>query len=52
MVGVIFCIRKLVAIMTRESALLVGRRPGELERVYVEVFDRLVRAGRYCSPVR
>jgi two-component sensor histidine kinase len=34
---------ELVAIMTRESALLVGRRPGELERVYVEVFDRLAR---------
>jgi two-component sensor histidine kinase len=34
---------ELVAVMTRESALLVGRRPGELERVYVEVFDRLAR---------
>jgi two-component sensor histidine kinase len=34
---------KLVAIMTRESALSVGRRPGVLERVYVEVFDRLAR---------
>ncbi len=34
---------QLVALMTRESALLVGRRPGQLERVYVEVFDRLAR---------
>jgi two-component sensor histidine kinase len=34
---------QLVAIMTRESALAVGRRPGQLERVYVEVFDRLAR---------
>ncbi len=34
---------QLVAILTRESALSVGRRPGELERVYVEVFDRLAR---------
>lgn len=34
---------ELVALMTRESALSVGRRPGELERVYVEVFDRLAR---------
>ena len=34
---------ELVAIMTRESALSVGRRPGVLERVYVEVFDRLAR---------
>jgi two-component sensor histidine kinase len=29
--------------MTRESALSVGRRPGQLERVYIEVFDRLAR---------
>ncbi|MGI8751262.1 MAG: sensor histidine kinase [Acidimicrobiales bacterium] len=44
---------ELVAIMTRESALLVGRRPGELERVYVEVFDRLARmisAGEFPFP--
>jgi two-component sensor histidine kinase len=33
----------LVAIMTRESAMAVGRRAGELERVYVEVFDRFAR---------
>jgi two-component sensor histidine kinase len=33
----------MVAVMTREAALSVGRRPGELERVYVEVFDRLAR---------
>ncbi|HEX6395676.1 MAG TPA: histidine kinase N-terminal domain-containing protein, partial [Acidimicrobiales bacterium] len=33
----------LVAIMTRESAMSVGRRPGVLERVYMEVFDRLAR---------
>jgi two-component sensor histidine kinase len=44
----------LVAIMTRESALSVGRRPGVLERVYVEVFDRLARMisrGEYPFPV-
>ena len=44
---------ELVAIMTRDSALLVGRRPGELERVYVEVFDRLARmisAGEFPFP--
>ena len=34
---------ELVALLTRESALSVGRRPGQLERVYVEVFDRLAR---------
>lgn len=44
---------ELVAILTKESALLVGRRPGELERVYVEVFDRLARmisAGEFPFP--
>lgn len=43
-----------VAVLTRESALAVGRRPGELERVYVEVFDRLARMianGEYPFPV-
>ncbi|MDQ1403136.1 MAG: two-component system, sensor histidine kinase PdtaS [Actinomycetota bacterium] len=34
---------QLLAVMTRESALTVGRRPGELERVYVETFDRFAR---------
>jgi two-component sensor histidine kinase len=45
---------ELVAVMTRESALTVGRRPGVLERVYVEVFDRLARMiarGEYPFPV-
>ena len=45
---------QLVAVMTRESALAVGRRPGQLERVYVEVFDRLARMvarGEYPFPV-
>lgn len=40
----------LVAILTRDSAPSVGRRPGELERVYVEIFDRFARmiaAGEY-----
>ncbi|HEY2428405.1 MAG TPA: sensor histidine kinase [Acidimicrobiales bacterium] len=34
---------RLLAVMTRESAPSVGRRPGELERVYVETFDRFAR---------
>ncbi|MDP9071868.1 MAG: PAS domain-containing sensor histidine kinase [Actinomycetota bacterium] len=35
---------ELLAVLTRESPLVVGgRRAGELERVYVEVFDRLAR---------
>src|SRR5256714_577216 len=34
---------ELVAVMTREAALLVGRPHGELERVYVEVFSRFAR---------
>jgi two-component sensor histidine kinase len=33
----------VLAVMTRESALAVGRRPGELERVYVQIFDRFAR---------
>src|SRR5947209_13580692 len=37
------CEGDMVAVMTREAALAVGRRPGELERVYVEVFDRVAR---------
>ncbi len=45
---------QLVGIMTRESALTVGRRPGVLERVYIEVFDRLARMishGEFPFPV-
>ena len=45
---------RLVALLTRESALSVGRRPGQLERVYVEVFDRLARMiaeGTFPYPV-
>ena len=45
---------QLVALLTRESALAVGRRPGQLERVYVEVFDRLARMmsqGEFPFPV-
>ncbi|MGH9153537.1 MAG: sensor histidine kinase, partial [Acidimicrobiales bacterium] len=35
---------ELVAVLTREAPLAVGgRRPGELERVYAETFDRLAR---------
>jgi two-component sensor histidine kinase len=34
---------ELVAVMTRESAPSGGRRPGLLERVYVETFDRFAR---------
>jgi two-component sensor histidine kinase len=38
------CGGNVIAVLTRESAVSVGgRRPGELERVYVEVFDRLAR---------
>jgi two-component sensor histidine kinase len=33
----------LLAVLTRESALAVGRRPGVLERVYVQIFDRFAR---------
>jgi len=33
----------LLGILTRESAPSVGRRPGELERVYLDIFDRFAR---------
>jgi two-component sensor histidine kinase len=45
---------QLVAVLTRESALTVGRRPGELERIYVDVFDRFARMivrGEFPFPV-
>jgi two-component sensor histidine kinase len=32
-----------IAVMTRESTPMVGRHTGELERVYIEVFNRFVR---------
>jgi two-component sensor histidine kinase len=44
----------LVAILARESAPSVGRRPGELERVYVEIFDRFARmitTGEFPFPI-
>jgi two-component sensor histidine kinase len=38
------CDGRVIAVLTRESAVSVGgRRPGELERVYVDAFDRLAR---------
>jgi two-component sensor histidine kinase len=45
---------QLVAVLTRESALSVGRRPGELERIYIDVFDRFARMivrGEFPFPV-
>jgi two-component sensor histidine kinase len=33
----------VVALLTREAATTTGRRPGELERVYFEIFDRFAR---------
>lgn len=41
---------RLLAVVTRESAPWVGRRRGELERVYVEIFDcfaRMIAAGEF-----
>ena len=34
---------KVIALVTREAATTTGRRPGELERVYFEIFDRFAR---------
>ena len=44
----------LLGILARESAPSVGRRPGELERVYVEIFDRFARmitTGEFPFPI-
>ena len=44
----------VVAVLARESALSVGRKPGQLERVYMEVFDRLARmiaSGDFPFPI-
>src|SRR5262245_24192381 len=34
---------EVIAVLTRESALALTRQPGELERIYVEVFNRFAR---------
>jgi two-component sensor histidine kinase len=34
---------EVVAVLTRESAPSIGRQPGELERIYVDVFNRFAR---------
>ncbi len=34
---------EVVAVLTRESAPAYGRQPGELERIYVDVFNRFAR---------
>ncbi|MFP4512513.1 MAG: sensor histidine kinase [Acidimicrobiales bacterium] len=44
------CDGEVIGIMTRDSAPLVGRQPGELERTYVAIFHRLaamIAAGDY-----
>ncbi len=44
---------RVIGIMTRDSAPLVGRQPGELERTYVAIFHRLasmISAGDYPFP--
>ncbi len=34
---------RVIAVMSRESTMTVGRRPGELERIYAEIFNRFAR---------
>src|SRR6185295_10368144 len=34
---------RVIAVLTRESAMTSGRRAGELERHYMDVFERLAR---------
>ncbi len=46
--------QRVVGVLTRESPLAVGRRPGELERSYLEVFERFARmivAGAFPYPI-
>ena len=31
---------KMIAVICRETATVASRRPGELERIYIEIFDR------------
>ncbi|HVE46776.1 MAG TPA: histidine kinase N-terminal domain-containing protein [Acidimicrobiales bacterium] len=46
---------EMIAVLTREAPLVVGgRRPGELERIYVDTFERLARMivrGEFPHPV-
>lgn len=44
---------RVIAVMSRESTPSVGRRPGELERIYAEIFNqfaRMIVAGEYPFP--
>src|SRR4051795_3325601 len=34
---------EVIGVLTRESALTFGRQPGELERTYVDIFNRFAR---------
>ena len=46
---------RTIAVLTRESTPSVGRAPGELERTYVEIFNRFARmiaAGEFPFPPR
>jgi two-component sensor histidine kinase len=45
---------EVIAVLTREAAITVGRRPGELERSYVGVFERFARmlvSGLFPYPI-
>ena len=44
---------EVIGVVTRESALTFGRQPGELERTYVDIFNRFARmiaAGSFPFP--
>ncbi len=40
------CAGSVIAVVTRETPTTLGRRPGELERYYLDVFDRFARDDR------
>lgn len=47
------CDGQVIAVLSRESTPSVGRRPGELERIYAEIFNhfaRMIVAGEYPFP--
>jgi len=46
---------RIIAVLTRERSSIIGRQPGELERVYLSIFDRfalMIAQGNFPFPGR
>src|SRR3954452_12799534 len=46
---------RIIAVLTRERSSIIGRQPGELERVYLSIFDRfalMIAQGAFPFPGR